>query len=580
MHHKKKIFLYFIIIFYLALGLAYPAEPENGLNFDCYTLPNHMTVLFIQTPSSVFQTATALLTVKTGSVTEGKFTGKGVSHFLEHLLFKGTEDKNDTELARRVKALGGYVNAHTSFTETQYYIHLPVANIDKALAILSEMILQTNFTLEEFENEKNVILREMDMNDDNPSRFLSIKFFQTHYYKTPLSYPIIGLKKDFSSLTINDLKEYYAMAYQPSNMILTVCGHVDAERLKPLIQDLFGKTENRFFVQNSFSSIQRSIGQRTEVFTKPNLYSTKVMMGFKSCSINDPDLYPLDIAAEVLAGGASSRLQEKLLNKNLVSSVSSFNYTPEYEGVFVIQFELPGDNSPESIIGLILDEIESIKRSEINPTEIQRAIQRVSLDYAAGMEKNSDKAFRYTNSFLLTGTFNFPITYISALKTVTCDDVAGAAKHYLSRENLTIAVLKPEKNKDESTQKNEIKETPIPDVDRPELVALENGIRLILKGNEKSLATHIMIYLKGGAAFEKKNQGGLSYLTAQMLMRGTSQLNQQQLAEKIEILGGSCTPISGYNALGLSYTVLNENLSDAFFVLKDILTGATFPEAE
>jgi len=215
---KKKCTFFFCLLLLLTsiFSISYSDSTYSAnCDFTEYELSNHLKVILIS-PVSKSKVATVLLTVKTGSLFEEEFSGKGTSHFLEHLLFKGTEDNNETELASRVKSLGGYVNALTSYTDTQYYINLPSKNIDKALAILAEMILQTSFDETEFEKEKNVILHEMDMNEDNPSRLLYMKFFGLHYITTLKAFPIIGFRDAFKTLTINDLYKYYERTYHPS----------------------------------------------------------------------------------------------------------------------------------------------------------------------------------------------------------------------------------------------------------------------------------------------------------------------------------------------------------------------------
>ncbi|MCK5708390.1 MAG: insulinase family protein [Candidatus Aureabacteria bacterium] len=579
MYTKQKSFLLkaVLFIFVFLIPVRCISQTSDNIAVEEYDLANHLKVLLIPTYSGN-RTAKVLITVKTGSLMEGRFLGSGVSHFLEHLLFKGTENNTETELARRVKGLGGYVNAHTSFTYTQYYINLPSNNIDEALDILSSMILNCSPSEEEFLKEKAVVLREMDMTEDNMKRLLSKTFFQTHYFGTSMAFPIIGFKDTFSALTPKDVKEYYDLTYQPSNMILTVCGDFNKSTIKPKIEKLYGKKKNLRFKEHSFASIKRPIGTRVKTIEKPQITTTKTMIGFKSCSLDDSDLYALDVASEILGGGKSSRFKQKLLFKNLVNSINCYNYTPEYEGVFVIQFDC-SQASNKVVMDIIDNELESLKKGELEENEIERAIQRVSLQYANSMETTSEKAFRFTDSFMFTGTMDFPKLYIRGLKRVTKEDISFVAKKYFKKDNLTTVYLKPKKddnNKNDEIIKKSDKET----LSKPELITLPNGLKIILKNKENILASYIHVYLKGGSSYEKEKEFGLSYLTSQMLLKGTNSLKQKELSEKIEFMGANLSPISGYNAMGLSLKVLNHNLEKAFPLLKDILLESSFLDDE
>jgi zinc protease len=551
------------------------SQDQPGPSCAVSELTNGLTLILIPAPGA--RTATLLLTVQAGSLTEDRFSGKGISHLLEHLLFKSTEDNSETELAKRVQALGGYVNAHTGYTETQYYIELPSRNIEKGLAILSELIFQAQFNDEEFDKEKDVVLHEMDMNEDSPARALANAFFQEHYFSTPMAFPIIGLRYAFQTLTAEDVREYFKQAYQPSNMLLTVCGQFNEAVLKAKAEQLFGAKPGTRIFTRSFRDIARPVGSRSRNLAKPQIVSTKVMMGYKSCSLYESELYALDIAAEVLGGGQSSRLVQKLRDTNLVLSVSCSNYTPQYEGVFIIDYDTPLASDVQ-IREIIAREIDAMKKGAVSREEIQRAIQRASLDYATSLEKNSEKAYRYTDSYLLTGTFEFPRTYLENLRNVSPDDIARAASRFFVPDNMTIVTMRPETPAPEE-------QTPGPEEKTltetlPELRTLKNGIRVILKGDESSFASSVCVYCKGGSSYEDNAHKGISFLTTEMLRKGTKRYSQKGLAEKVEMLGASLSPISGYNAVGMKLTVLNTSLQEAIPLLGEVIMSPSFPEKE
>ncbi len=185
-------------------------------------LENGMTILVREDSSS--QVSSVQLWVNTGSIHEGPLLGAGVSHYLEHMLFKGTEKRSGKQISREVQSLGGYINAYTTFDRTVYYIDLPSEHTLGAIDILTDAGFNSTLPEDEVEKERQVILREIDMGKDDPDHLVGRALFETAYRVHPYKYPVIGYKDIFETVTRDELMDYYKSRYVPNNMVLVVTG--------------------------------------------------------------------------------------------------------------------------------------------------------------------------------------------------------------------------------------------------------------------------------------------------------------------------------------------------------------------
>ena len=208
-----------------------------------FVLPNGVTVLLREDHSS--KLVSAQVWVKTGSIHEGENLGAGLSHFLEHMLFKGTEKREGSEISREVQAAGGNINAYTTFDHTVFYIDLPSESVSLAIDVLADATFNSTLPGEEVEKEKEVILREIDMSMDDPDGTVSRALFRNAYRQHPYQYPVIGHREVFETVNLDDLGGYYKSRYVSNNVVLVVVGDFESATLRSLIGDTFGNFTRR-----------------------------------------------------------------------------------------------------------------------------------------------------------------------------------------------------------------------------------------------------------------------------------------------------------------------------------------------
>ena len=304
------------------------------INTQKYVLDNGLTVLITDMPNSSAVAVYAL--VKTGSAMEGKYLGAGISHFMEHMLFKGTDKRPVGAIAREVQAMGGTINATTSFDYTIYVIDAPEGNFDQALDIISDMIVHSKFDPEQITKEREVVFGEIRLYKDRPERMLSDATFRVSYVRHPYRVPIIGYEELLRPLTREDFVEYYKERYVPNNIILSIAGKLDAQDALAKVKEAFKDfPRQREVLRNLPPEPPQVSGRQYEFEYSTQL--TRITFAYGGVSVANPDVFALDILALILGHGESSRLYQDLFQKRqLVRSVSASDYTPMDRGVFEI----------------------------------------------------------------------------------------------------------------------------------------------------------------------------------------------------------------------------------------------------
>ncbi|MEO6752439.1 MAG: pitrilysin family protein, partial [Chthoniobacteraceae bacterium] len=199
--------------------------------------PNGLELLVLEDDSAPVASVQAW--VKTGSVHEGRWLGAGLSHFLEHMLFKGTSHRGPQDFARGIQEKGGYINAYTSFEQTVYWVDIPAKNVSVAVDLLADAVMHSTLPEAEFSKEQEVIRREFAMGNDDPDNVAGKQLFATTFAEHPFRHPVIGYRDIFDRLTRNDLDAYYHARYVPNNVFFVVVGDVKAEEIHAQLGELF-----------------------------------------------------------------------------------------------------------------------------------------------------------------------------------------------------------------------------------------------------------------------------------------------------------------------------------------------------
>ncbi len=261
--------------------------------------------------------------VKTGSTHEGAFLGAGLSHYLEHMLFKGTERRVGREISASVQAHGGYINAYTAFDRTVYYIDLPSEHTAVAIDLLADAVLHSTLPAEEVAKEKDVILREIAMTKDDPDNRMWEALFSAAFREHPYRQPIIGHRDVFSAVTREDLVAYYRSRYVPNNLVVVIVGDVDLAATRNAIEQHFGATPRVRLAPVLIPSEPLQLGARAD-HRFEDVEITRAALAWPVPGLTHADAPVLDLLASVLGGGNSSVLLEDIREKaRLVHSIEA-----------------------------------------------------------------------------------------------------------------------------------------------------------------------------------------------------------------------------------------------------------------
>jgi zinc protease len=563
----------------LSLSREYAAFVENVLPSqpgDLFVqLRNGLTVLIREIHTS--RVVSCQVLVKAGSINEDEYFYGGLSHYLEHIVSGGTTSTlTEEEIKGILRSLGGASNAYTSYDRTVYFINTTADHYKRALQLLIAYVTDCQLAENEYRREKPVIQQEFKLGENSVSRQLWYLFMKTAYQRHPIRHPVIGYEDVFVTITRDQLMEYYRRQYAPQNMVVTVAGDVEPfEALQEVIKLM--KDFKRVSQKPSVIPEEPlQVGPRWAEREFPPAQLARMQVGFPSVSLEDPDLYPLDVLAIILGSGRTSRFYRAVKDqKELVLSIDASNWTPHYaRGIFVISMALKYENVDKALEA-VFGEIEGIQSTPIPQSELEKAKKQVIADHIFAKQAADDIASGLASSYVATGDPYFDDLYVEGIQQVTAEDVRRVARQYLRRNRTTVAVLKPPRPK--KVGKGTI---PSRRSSQIEQRVLSNGMTLLLRENPALPIVTLQLFGKGGQRYEPADQPGISLFTIGLLTKGTKTRSKYQIAKEMEEIGGSIDSSSGRNTYNVSVSVLKEDLEKGLEILSDVVTNPSFPEEE
>jgi zinc protease len=545
---------------------AIPAIPPG---VHLVTLENGLTLIIREDHSAPVVSAQAWC--KAGSVDEGQWLGAGLSHVLEHMLFKGTTTRAAGRIDQEVQDAGGYMNAYTSFDRTVYWINVPNTGGKVAIDILCDIMQNATLPADELEKEKQVILREMDMNQDDPGQRSARRLFETAYTRSPYRFTIIGYPDIFNEVQRENIYAYYREKYAPNNVFFVVVGDIKISEVEEQIRDAFSKTKAKAMPPSVLPLEPKQVAARA-VIEEAAIELGHFHFSWHIPDLRHPDIPLLDVLATLLGGGRSSRLfQEVREKKALVNSVDAWTYTPGNPGLFGMSAVVEPDKF-ESSHDAMLGEIERLQRNGIAPEELTKAVKQFTAATLSSRKTMQGQAQDFGGCWMAANDLNFSARYLEAVKRATPADIQRVAREYLVPENRTLYALLPEGTTSKKTEHPEsYTETPV------QKFELANGLRLLVKENHRLPFVELRTVCKGGVLAEDKANNGATLLMSRMLMQGTRTRDAAQIVTEMESLGGSIETYGGNNSFGVNAEVLSDDFNVGLELLADVLLNPVLP---
>lgn len=541
----------------------------SGMQGEVYTCRNGLTAVVSR--QQAFPVVSVQVWVGTGSENEGAHSGAGLSHLLEHMVFKGTAEYSAQQLNEEVAALGGLWNAYTSTDRTVYHIDGPSAQWKKFLHILGQLVFAPSFPEEEFEKEREVIRREMAMYNDDPRDASYRALVGTLYKAHPRRLPVIGVQRLFDELTHADMVAYHRSRYTPGNMFVCVVGDVEPEEVFAALEAEVAGIPAAATEQPAPAQEPRQWGcrlHRTE-FAQP---TSTLMLAWRTPTTQHPDAAALAVLSSVLGDGRAAWLYKYFHDELGLAHDTNTTVLPAKvgEGAFVIEAD-----------------VERARRDELRDALLAYVAELPQADFAAGVQRarRQMRAQRVKSLSTVQGcasvlgiswhhsrNLNAGEEWAEALARVTPEDVARVAATYLTPERLTEVSVDPIGSNPQEDARNADGA-----LQPPALHVLPNGLRVVLRVDKRVPLVYTTLCIAAGCRSETAQNSGIGTLMAECLLKGTTTRSAAELADAVENLGGTISGSAGNNTLSIKTRSLAEDAYTMLELLADAALHPTFP---
>jgi len=555
------------------------------------TLDNGLTVLVKEMPST--RAATVQIWVKAGSVYEEPHEA-GITHFIEHMIFKGTPTRGPGQMAGAIEAVGGRINAYTSFESTVYHATLSSRHWALALDVLTDAVLNSIFDPTEVEREKKVVLEEVGMRNDRPN----IKLFQEllgHAYTVhPYRLPVIGSVETISAFTRDSIISYMKKHYQPENFTVVVVGDVRPPEVVARVKSLMGGLVNEAAANAVLPQEPPQRGAR-QFTVQADINQPQLAIAIPISAFASPDTPVLDVIAHILGQGETSRLYRSLRDeKQLVYGIDASSFTPHDPGLLEIMAVVDGSKIIPATQAA-LTEVFKLKYQAVSSDELNRAKRNLESDFVFSMERVEGQA-RVLGSFEQMAGDPREDEYLDAVRSVSIEDIKRVAAAYLTENRVTAGFLVPAdsdfsldeegfveilRQADDAARQSEsgalLSDAYLAGTHR---FVLDNGITLLVREDELVETVAIRAVFPGGLRSETIATNGAFAFISDLLPKGTRSMSAQDVALKVGNMAGSLSGFNGKNTFGLKAEFLARFFKEGLALVSEILQEPAFAREE
>jgi zinc protease len=406
------------------------------------TLPNGLMVLILEDHRA--PAATLQVWYKVGARNE-QLGLTGISHLLEHLMFRGTPKYGQGEFSKLVQSTGGMDNAFTTDDETVYFENTSAPHIDTLLALEADRMVNLILDETRFTSERKIVMEERRMRTaDEPAADLLEQVSAAAYTAHPYGWPVVGWMNDLEALTLNDVKKYRHLYYAPNNAILVIAGDVNPETLLPKIRSTFSEAPAGTPPPKVTAQEPPQRGERRVVLKRPASLPI-YMAAYHAPNFTNDDGFPLTMLSIVLAGGRSSRLQIILVEKKALALSADADYDRNSQDptLFFLSMRVAPGKKWQEAEAALYQEVEKLKTTPVSEKELQRAQNLVEASFIYGQDSLFFRA-QQLGEYASLGDWKLLDKVIPGIRGVTAADIQRVAQTYLKEENRTVGILIPE----------------------------------------------------------------------------------------------------------------------------------------
>lgn len=566
-----------------------------------FQLKNGLKVLLIESHKS--PVVSVQMWVKTGSADEKKGE-EGISHFIEHLVFKGTRKYGVGEIASTVEGSGGELNAYTSFDQTVFYVTISKQFSGVALDVISEMMGFPTFDPKEIDNEREVVIEEIKRGQDSPGRRASQLLFTNVFKKHPYGRPVIGYDKVVKKVSTKKIREYYQSRYVPSNMFLVVAGDFETKEMKQKVQEMFGSFAPYKLkkVSRKKEPSQKNIRVKVE---QAKFEQTTGYLTWRIPHLKHKDVAALEVLSAVIGQGDSSRLMQRLrIREPLTNSVGSFSYSMPDDGLFAVSFNLEKENLAKALDALI-PELVAVINQPPTAAEMQKAITNFASHEVYAVETVDNIARKAGSNEFYYSDPDYYQKYMKEVYALKPSDIQKVAKKYFKPDTFGLSLLtnmdkkpaetilkafaknlkrslvaaKPVKGKEKfSAKKFNINTGAVKHTPSTEKITLSSGTTLLIREQRDTPYVAVKAAFLGGVRVENDQQTGLTELLSRNWLSGSKNFTEDQINLKIDEMAAGLSAFGGRNSVGLSMDYLTPFEDRMLEVYADCLLTPQFPQ--
>jgi zinc protease len=541
--------------------------PPNSATL--HTLSNGLEVILLE--DHAHPLASVQLWVKAGSLHEEKWTGAGLAHLTEHMFFKGTEKRTAPQISQEIQSHGGYVNAYTTFNRTVYWIDGVAEHVDRYLDILADMARGSTFHADELVKEQEVIRREFAMDNDEPQSQVQHLLQATAFREHPLRHPIIGHLDIFNQVGRDDLLGFVRRHYVPNNCFLSIAGAFDSADVLKRVEDHFGTWEMRPYepVLMPEEPVQMARRRAEREF---NTDIVRLTCGWHIHGETHPDKPALDVMGFILGSGRSSRLNLELREKlGIVHYVGSGAWSALDRGLFCVEAECDTADLAQ-VEQATAEVLEKLKSDGCKQDELDQAVHATLGGLLRQRSTTRGIASSLAHSWLSVGNLDYDRAFLDRVSALTVETITDTARRYLVDSGMSRVSLHPQ---------GSLKKTPRNGArsrrEEAQKIPLGNGLTLLVGENPRLPLVSLRAQFLAGVPVETDATAGVTQVTAQMLTKGTTTRNDEQIAALLEDRGGQLIAAGDAHRLVVGADVMKGDEALAMDLLRDLLTQPAFP---
>ncbi|MFH1057878.1 MAG: pitrilysin family protein [Pseudomonadota bacterium] len=537
-----------LVLLLPALALAAPQRHRLPGGLTVITSENH------EAPVVAFQ-----VWVRAGSAYERPHE-YGITHLIEHMIFKGTPSLPDGGMARRIEGLGGEVNAYTTLDHTNYYVTAASRHATEALTLLADAVVNASFDPQELAREKEVVVEEIRMGRDDPERRRSQAVMRLAYGDHPYGRPVIGTPESVRAISRANIMDYRARWYTAPNITVVAVGDFDSAKLMPALAKVFAPLPTRPAPAFSLPPVSLPAGPRLAVM-REKVQQAAISFAWRIPGLPSDEVYPLDMASAVAGDGRTSRLWSRVKERDrLVDAVGCDAYTPAGVGMFEVEAQLKPEQMAAAWPALITQAM-GLAGEPPSPAELKRAGVNAQADWVKSRQTMQGQARQLGYFERLRGGFETAAEYLDRYRAVRADEVAAAARASLRRDRLSVVIQVPEGGAAPEVAAIKAKAEGLmaawPSAagfaeGRAVRTRLANGLTLIVKPQHALPLVAFTLAAPGGQAAETAATAGVSQLWARAVGRGSLETGYEALTTELDDKAASLTGFAGKSSAGLT----------------------------